>query len=95
MKHKLSKRADTDLKKIYKYTYKTFGEKQADKYSESLEQCFMLLANTPTLGRRCDSIKPGLFRHEHQSHTIFYRIKSNHIFIVRLLHEDMDPAKHF
>ncbi len=93
MKYKLSKRADKDFKGIYKYTYKKFGEQQADKYTDSLEQCFSLLSEMPTIGRNVDYIKKGVLRHEHQKHTIFYRARKQDIFVVRILHEDMDPIK--
>ncbi len=40
MSYKLSKKADADFKKIYKYTYKNYGERQANKYTDSLENFF-------------------------------------------------------
>jgi len=94
MKYKLSKRADKDFKGIYKYTYTKFGEQQADKYTNSLEKCFLLLSEIPTIGRNVDYIKKGVLRHEHQEHTIFYRERKQDIFVVRILHEDMEPIRH-
>lgn len=94
MPYKLSNKADNDLKKIYKYTVKNFGRRQTEKYGYSWEECFLLLADMPILDRNCEHLKEGLCRHEHQNHTVFYRIRKDHIFIVRLLHEDMDPPSH-
>ncbi|VAW85858.1 hypothetical protein MNBD_GAMMA16-1839 [hydrothermal vent metagenome] len=44
MVYKLSKKADEDFKNIYKYTYENHGEHQADKYTQSLEDCFLLIS---------------------------------------------------
>ena len=93
MIYSLSKKADKDFEGIYRYTYKEFGEQQADKYTDSLEACFLLLCDNPTIGRNVDIISKGLYQHEHQEHTIFYRIRKNEIFIVRLLHNSMDISK--
>lgn len=94
MSYKLSFKAKNDFKGIYNYTFKKFGEEQAKKYTSSLEKCFFLIAETPKIGRDVSHIKKGVFRHEHQSHTVFYRIKKEYIFIVRLLHEDMNISKY-
>ncbi|HHW7520074.1 TPA: hypothetical protein ACU18R_001703 [Mannheimia haemolytica] len=32
--------------------------------------------------------------HTHQSHTIYYRIKADHIFIVRILHNQMNHKRY-
>jgi len=90
MSYKLSKKADADFKKIYKYTYINYGEHQADKYTDSLENCFLLIFNNQNIGRTANDISKNLFRHEHQEHIIFYRIKSNYIFIVRIRHNSED-----
>ena len=76
MSYKLSKKADDDFKKIYKYTYKIHGERQADKYTVSLEDCFLLIFENPNIGRSVNDISKGLLRHEHQEHIIFYRIRN-------------------
>ncbi len=98
MGYKLSQKSEKDFEDIYEYTHKNFGEKQADKYTDSLEECFSLLSETPTLGRHIDDIKKGFLRHEHQEHVIFYQIKlfskNKDIFIVRILHGSMKPKRH-
>lgn len=40
MSYKLSKKAGASFKKIYKYTYKNHGERQVNKYTDSLENWF-------------------------------------------------------
>ena len=88
--------AESDLKSILRYTLKTWGRAQTRRYSNGLRECFDLLAERPSLGRRCDSIRPGLRRFEHCKHVVFYIAQSDEILIVRVLHQQMIPAKsHF
>jgi len=94
MSYKLSKKADSDFKNIYKYTYKKFGERQADKYTESLEDCFLLISDNQNMGRTANNVSKGLFQHEHQKHIVFYRIKKHHIFIVRIRHNSEDMKQY-
>ncbi len=51
--------------------------------------CF--LAESPSIGKKCDHIKTGYRKFPQGSHIIFYRedTKSN-IFIIRILHKNMD-----
>ncbi len=56
-KFKLSVKARAVIKKIFRYSFQQFGESQAVKYKASLNECFQLLANNPSLGRECNSNK--------------------------------------
>jgi plasmid stabilization system protein ParE len=48
------------------------------------------------MDRACDSISPGLHRHEQGRHVVFYRLKLGGIRIVRILHRQMIPFRsHF
>jgi toxin ParE1/3/4 len=48
------------------------------------------------MGRSCDSISAGLHRHEVGKHVIYYRLKPSGIRVVRILHQQMNPARtHF
>jgi toxin ParE1/3/4 len=58
-----------------------------------LEDSFQLLAQNPSIGRSCDAIQAGLRRFEVGKHVIFYRSKPGGIRIVRVLHQQMIPAK--
>jgi toxin ParE1/3/4 len=90
----LSEAADRDLIEIYLYSHRQFGEAQADAYLLSLEACFSRLAQSPRLGRSAEHLRPGYFRFEHASHTIFYTLLDEGIRVVRVLHERMDPDRH-
>lgn len=53
-----------------------------------------MLADKPNLGRRCDDIRPGLRRHEHDKHVLFVRQERDGILISRILHQRMLPERH-
>ena len=93
-KYELSLKADQELTEIYRYSFETFGEKQADKYFQEFEHCLQNLANHPLQGRPADAIVKGIYRFEHASHTIFYVVRPPGIFIARILHKSMDHPRH-
>jgi len=92
---KLSVKAQAEIKKIFRYSFQEFGENQAIKYKASLDECFQLLAENPSMGRECHHIRDGYFRHKHESHIIFYTQRSNHIFIVTIVHDRVDVTNIF
>jgi toxin ParE1/3/4 len=89
-----SERARLDLVEIADYTLDKWGIDQADRYIDSLYECFALLAKSPRIGRPCDKVREGYRRIEHQRHVIFYRIEKEGIFIGRILHHAMLPSRH-
>jgi toxin ParE1/3/4 len=90
-KFKLTRLSETDLEAILGYTLETWGKRQAERYLGNLQACFQDLADQPGLGRRCDSIRPGLMRMEHGRHVVFYRPKEYGIRVIRILHQGMLP----
>jgi toxin ParE1/3/4 len=93
-KFRFSQRAEADLLRIGEYTLHKWGEAQTIRYTSELEVCCHMLAKNPALGRRCDDIRPGLRRHEHGRHVIFFRQERAEILISRILHKRMLPEKH-
>jgi toxin ParE1/3/4 len=89
----LSRSAKADLLSIGAYTRKTWGVAQAERYLNSLEYCAKLLAGNPSLGRRCEWIRPGLHRFENGRHVLFYRQQEDGILISRILHQSMLPEE--
>ena len=92
--YKFSKEADKDLVKIYEYTILNFGYSQAKTYSQNLYSKIQSLANKQIKGRKADIIQVGLRRIEVGSYIILYNEEPNVIFIVRILHNNMDIRKH-
>ncbi len=93
-KFRFSRRAEADLLSIADYTLREWGKAQTARYIDELEICSQMLADNPALGRVCDDIRPGLRRHEHGKHVLFYREERGGILVSRILHQRMLPEKH-
>ena len=88
---KLTHKAVEDLSKIWEYTFKTWSERQADIYYESLISNCREVAKNPDLGRSYDGITQNLLGMKTNRHIIFYRVlNENYVEITRILHERMD-----
>jgi toxin ParE1/3/4 len=85
-KHRLSQRADRDLRDIYLYGVENFGLAQAERYRLELDACFAMLSEFPRLGRLSATIRAGLRRHEHGSHVVLYQEQPDHVLIVAVVH---------
>lgn len=93
--YKLSKLAAEDFAEIFEYTLINFGVKQADLYTSRLHKTLLNLSSQPLLGKEYSLIGEGIRRHDHQRHAIFYRPNDTGIFVIRLLHQRMEPLKYF
>ena len=91
---RFSRRAEADLLAIGDFTIGKWGKTQAARYIGELETCCQKLADNPTLGRLCDDVRPGLRRHEHGRHILFYRQEPGGILVSRILHQHMLPDRH-
>ncbi len=90
----LSRAADTDLAEIYAFSHRSFGESRADSYFLGLRDCLRMLAANPRLGHSAADLRPGLLRHAHCAHVIYYLVEDSGIFVVRVLHQSMDSERH-
>lgn len=89
--YKMTKRAVEDLSEIWRYTYETWSERQADKYYSLLIDCIEEIAKNPTRGKEYSSIELNIRGIKSGQHIIFYsRINLTEILVVRILHESMD-----
>jgi toxin ParE1/3/4 len=86
--------ADRDLTDIYIYSYRQFGENQADDYLLGLERCFFRPAEMPEIGRSIDHIRAGYHRFEHGRHVVFYTKIEGGVRIGRVIHAAMEPKRH-
>jgi toxin ParE1/3/4 len=92
----VSREGEADIDGIVAYTANWWGLRQADRYLGQVEDCIQLLAEHPSVGRSCDRVQMGLRRFEVGRHVVFHRIKSDNIRVIRVLHQQMLPAKsHF
>lgn len=91
--HKLAQ-AEADLLEIWRYSFETWGEAQADRYYDALVRGINLLVRNPNIGTACDDIREGYRRFKIERHVIFYKISPEILTIVRVLHERMDIAQY-
>lgn len=89
----LSKAADADLEDIFDYTLKEFGLDQAVSYVSGFDDTFNMIAENLEIGRERKEIRGDLRSFSKDKHVIFYRILSDHIRIVRILHGSRDLPK--
>lgn len=86
-----AQRAKTDLKSIWRYSFKKWGEVQADHYLAKLDDATSQLGRTPKIGTSRDKIKAGLRAYHVGRHLIYYYIRTDHIYVVRVRHDRTDP----
>lgn len=86
----LSQAAEDDLGQIFDYTKLEFGLDQAIQYLSEVERMFYQLCDNPALGRERKEIRNGLRAIPYCSHTIFYRVLTHQIRVVRVLHASRD-----
>jgi len=84
--------ARRDLRDIWRYSQKTWSSTQADRYLAKLNAAINALREKPETARASDEISPGLLRRDAERHLIYFRVKADHILIIRVLHQRMDHA---
>jgi len=92
---RITPRARDDLKNIGRYTQKTWGKAQRDKYLLDMDQRFDWLSKRPKVGRIRDDIAQGYYCYSQGSHLIFYTISDDFISIIGVVHQDMDVLNYF
>ena len=92
MPHKIYPAARRRIIEIWRYTDKTWGEKQADKYIRGLYEAIDEIAIKKYLWRKIeheDGVGIYFMRYEH--HYVFFReLSKNELGVVNVLHESMD-----
>ena len=88
----VSKAANTDIRRIARYTQDTWGKDQRRRYLEGLNEKFEILAEMPELAaERCD-FRPPVRIHHYEKHLIIYVIIDSEILIVRVLHQNQNVS---
>ena len=86
----LTRKAQGDLRSIGRFTQKTWGREQRNRYLSRLDACFGMLAESPGRGLACDDIRQGYRQYHVGRHLIFYRQSETGITVIRILHDRMD-----
>ena len=91
IRYELTTDAEADLKKIARYTLKTWGKKQSLKYAELLEVCFETIANRTVIARVFSKNYSQMKFTRCEHHYVFYMDFENRPpCIIAVLHESMD-----
>lgn len=91
---RFSPRARADIDGIWTYTVQKWSMEQAEAYLLAIDHALSLLRENPRLGRYASEIGDGLFRFPVASHIIYYRLASDTLNVVRVLHKSMDVERH-
>lgn len=90
----LSPNAQKSLRNTKAYSLEEFGEEQAIIYLKLIEKKLQMIAESPDIGREREEIKKGYLSFLAGSHIIFYRKANNHVDIIDILHQSMEPYRH-
>lgn len=90
-KIQISARAEKDFKSIQRYTLKTYGDKQVWIYTGMLKEGLRKLADNPKLYGHSRPDIPQIYRaYKIGEHSLIYRIDSDTVYLVAILHGSMD-----
>jgi toxin ParE1/3/4 len=93
-KYKLSKLAQSHLRKIKSYTITNYSELQWNHYKDNLLTAFQMLADNPAVGRSCDNLYPNGFYFSVGKHTAYFTKEDGFILIVAVLGQSQLPQNH-
>ena len=85
--------ARDDLREIWRFGVLTWGEAQADRYSDTLDAAIDGLGVLPYMGPAANDVSPGLRRLVVRSHVVFYRVEDEAMRIIRVLHGSRDAGR--
>ena len=90
----IRKRAQQDLKNIWRYSFEHWGQRQADTYYDELKKGMEMILENPKIGIACDDIRQVYRQYHINHHLVFFRLTSTNIHVVRVLGENMDMKRH-
>ncbi|WP_185235408.1 type II toxin-antitoxin system RelE/ParE family toxin [Teredinibacter franksiae] len=86
--------AKTDLKDIYQYGLRQWGQTQSESYLENIKEQFWTLTEQPLIGVDRSDLLSGARSLVIESHTLFYRVTPDTLEIIRVLHGRQNPQRH-
>ena len=90
----LTKQAEQDLKEIWHYTDKKWGEEQADSYTADLKQCCESLCVNPAMAKALYEVHGSLRVYLCKHHYVFFLEQEDRLLFTAFLHERMDALRH-
>jgi plasmid stabilization system protein ParE len=76
------------------YGAERWGEARSEQSVADLYAVFQELVDGFAIPRRCDRIRPGLWRIERASHVVFFRRVDTGLLVCRVLHKRQLPELH-
>lgn len=93
--YRLSPLAEEDLYKIISTTISSWGNDQAKVYAQNIDAALIKLSQYPDFGRERNEVYNGAKSFPVEKHIVFYQVSDKGIDVARILHQRMDPSKHF
>jgi toxin ParE1/3/4 len=91
----LSKRAESDLRKVKTDSLKKWGEEKTKVYLLHLESRMQWLADNPNLGKSRDEVRTGLRSFPEGKHVVFYRLGLDCIEVAGVPHHRRELQRFF
>ncbi len=92
--YELSLLAQKDLDNIWFYTYENWSRNQANKYFEIIQSEIREICLHPESQRKLKLSTKSINLRRVESHLIIFKIKNKKVFIIRILHKNMDLENH-
>jgi toxin ParE1/3/4 len=86
----ISKKAVSDLEEIWFYTFEKWSKEQTDRYYNLIFNEIDYICKNVSAGKSMEHVRKGYRATKVKSHLILYKIVSDTIEIIRILHEQMD-----
>ena len=93
-KLELTAEALDDFTDIIQYTIQEWGEKQALRYKDKIDNGFQIIIANPEIGLERSDLLPNYRAFSIEHHFVVYRLKENIITVIRILHKKMDAIHH-
>lgn len=87
--------AKNDLKEIYQYGLRKWGQAQSESHPYTINNQFWLLTQQPLTGTERPELLPNSRSLPIESHTLFYRVTAKRVEIIRVLHGRQDPQRFY
>ena len=94
MKIELTLKAQNDLSDIWDYTCEQWSIAQAEKYIRNIWKAIESLKSPCNPSQNISFVRAGYRKLQPGSHVIFFKLSSESITVIRVLHQQMDIAKH-
>ena len=86
----ITKKAVSDLEKIWLYTVEKWSIQQADRYYNLIFDEINYFCKNFNAGKSIEHVRKDYRASKVKSHLIFYRVLNDTIEVIRILHEQMD-----